>query len=291
MGAAATQGLSERTINARFGGLALTFGVLIPAGRRYRRRLGLSVAEQYVIEQLLYHYDWNGIWRSFGQNLLAKELGVSRPTVSGQLQQLRKKGLVATRPDPRFGTRAKTLRYCLDPYLAVLAMWQGHDRFSPEVWTEGNERLLRFARAVDWGKWVWEVDGLRTPPSPMAKVLWSFLDKYGVLLLAPPTPIAVPVSRFLADERAPASVEAKPGLTKRLTGLVPGGERALSVPPTEVDSHIHTSIQVKALVPKELETLVHEQLKTSELRTLDNQLATLVGHPLAPTQRERGSVA
>ncbi len=247
---------SAFAIRSRFGEqLARRFGVLLPAGRHYRRRLGLSSGAQCLIDQLLYHHTSAAHWPSLGQALLASELGVSRPTVSGQLQQLRKKGLVATRPDPRHGTRAKTLFYCLDPYLAVLAMLEGNDGFDLDVWTEGNQRLQRFIHAVDSGKWVWEVGGLRVPSSPVAEVLQRFLDAYGVSdRFAPPPALAVTASQFLSEED-------------------------VSVLPTEVDSHISTSghEELETLELKELKTPRYKQLQTSQLKTVSSQLVTPTG--------------
>lgn len=57
--------------------------------------LRLSTGEQFVIEQLLYHYRRPNDWPSMSQNMLANELGVSRPTVSEQLKRLRTLGFVA----------------------------------------------------------------------------------------------------------------------------------------------------------------------------------------------------
>lgn len=238
---------SAFAVNARFGKLAWRFGVLLPAGRPHRRRLGLSLAAQYLIEQLLSHYDERGVWRSFSQSVLGEELGISRSTVSEQLKRLRRLGLVATRADSRFGTRAPTLFYCLEPYLAVLAMREGFDNGDVALWTEGNERLLRFAEDVEWGTWVWDVDDLET-----------FRGAY--LVRKPPTSLAVSAVVFLAEEPS-------------------NSDTPLSVPPTQEDSDLLTSASIQkvdALTPKELKTFVPEQPRTSELKTVDDQLATLV---------------
>jgi DNA-binding transcriptional ArsR family regulator len=235
------------TVNARFGGLGRRYGILLPAGRRHRIPLGLSHAEQYLIEQLLSHYDERGVWRSFSQSFLGEELRVSRSTVSEQLKRLRALGLVATRADSRHGTRAPTLFYCLEPYLAVLAMREGSDHFDRVLWAEGNDRLLRFAEDVEWGTWVWDVDDLET-----------FRGAY--LVKEYPKSLAVSAVAFVAEEPADA-------------------DTPLSAPPTQEDSHLITSTsvqEVEALTPKELKTLVQDQPRTSELKTVDNQPATLV---------------
>lgn len=246
----------SRAISARFGKhLTRSFGVLILAGPRWRRRLGLSSADQLLIEQVLSYRTDADEWPAVDQRALARGLGVSRPTVAAPLQRLRKSGLIATRPHPRYGTRTKTLRYCLDPYLALLAMSEGNAGINRDLWAEGNERLLRFTEQVDWERWVWEVDGLHTPFLPVGEVLRAFLRRYGLSHRFAPPSIGVSAVDFLSEELA------------------------LSVPPTQEDSHLITSTSVQAaeaLTPKELRTLVQEQPRTSELKTVDNQLATLV---------------
>jgi DNA-binding transcriptional ArsR family regulator len=214
-------------VDARFGGLARRYGILIPASRRYRVSLGLSGNEQLVIDQLLYHYWLPNEWPSMPQSMLAAELGVGRPTLSEQLMRLRRLGFVATRADSRFGTRTPTLFYCLAPYLAVLAMREGVDRYDDALWTEGSDRLLRFADAVEWGTWKWDVDDLET-----------FRAAYSVN--TPPRAVAVPLSGFLREEPADSRTP-------------------LSVQPTQEESHLYTH------TPEGLKTSVLKELKTRAL--------------------------
>jgi hypothetical protein len=198
------------TVIARFGGLTRRgWGVLLPASRYYRRLLGLSDGEQLVIDQLLYHYRWPNEWRSFSQKGLADELGVGRSTFNEQLKRLRQLGLVATRADSHFGTRTPPLFYCLEPYLAVLAMREGFDHSDQALWAEGNDRLLRFAEAVEWGTWKWDVDDLDT-----------FRRAHNVTNA--PTTSAASLSVFLAEEPSNSGTP-------------------LSVPPTQEDSDLHTT--------------------------------------------------
>jgi helix-turn-helix protein len=237
----------RRSVNARFGGLARRWGVLLPAGRRNRIPLGLSLAEQVVMEQLLSHYDENGVWRSFSQKVLANELGVTRQTISEHLKRLWRLGLVGTRTDPRFGTRAATLIYCLEPYLAVLAMREGSDHFDRVLWAEGNDRLLRFPEDVEWGTWVWDVESIET-----------FCGAY--LVTEPPRSLAVSVTALLAEES-----EGRPD--------------RMSVPPTEEDNHLfrRTSVQEpEPPIAKELKTPVHQQTKTSVPKTDPQQTESSV---------------
>ncbi len=49
--------MNPRSVTGRFGALARSFGVLIPAGRRYRKWLRLPLADQLLIEQILYYHE------------------------------------------------------------------------------------------------------------------------------------------------------------------------------------------------------------------------------------------
>jgi hypothetical protein len=83
--------------------------------------------------------------------------------------------------------------------------------------------------------------------------------------------MAVTVNQFLGATESPASAQ---DLGQRSPV---SREPDLSVGPTEIDSHISTSTYApKALVPNDLQTLVHKQLETSELETVSNQLMTSI---------------
>jgi hypothetical protein len=225
----------QSAVTAKFGGLAKNgWGILLPASHRYRRCLGLSASEQLLIDQLLFYYQSPKTWPSISQTLLAAELGSGRSTVNEQLTRLRTLGLVATR-ESRFGKGSSTFFYCLEPYLAVLAMREGFDRFDLALWAEGNDRLVRFAEEAEWGTWAWDVADLE-----------MFRTTYRVK--GPPRAVAVPMSVFLADEPA-------------------NDHTPVPVPPTQEESHIYTSIPrgLKTSVPKALKTfVVKEEPRTSE---------------------------
>src|SRR5207245_10601302 len=100
---------APNSVEGRFGLLGHSWGPMRPAGRRLRERLGITWGEQILLEQLIYHHREKGFWESLAQSLIAGELGVERTTVNGRLGDLRKRGLTATRGDPRHGTPSKTL--------------------------------------------------------------------------------------------------------------------------------------------------------------------------------------
>ena len=181
---------AKRSVQARFGGLGERFGVLIPAGRSLRRRLRLSLAQQTLLEQVFLHYREAGSWPSIGQEILARELGIGRSTLSSQLGTLRASGLIATREDPRYGTTSKTLRYCLDPYLALVALLEagGADRAQDQLREEGGARLSSFTASVRDGDWHWRVGAIEAPPSSAGIVLHAFAALHGLperFLVAP----------------------------------------------------------------------------------------------------------
>jgi hypothetical protein len=214
------------SVEARFGKLAKGdgFGVFVPAERRFRRKLRISSAEQLVIDQLLYFHTDAYEWGSVGQAALADGLGVSRPTVSGQLRRLRGTGLFAVRPDPKFGRATNTLRYCLEPYLAVLAMLEGNRKADRTVWQDGDTRLLRFAETLYSDKWLWEVDGLRAPFTSIAERLLAFRLRYGISDAFTAQPNIAAAVRRPRSHYAVTSVMVNPVVAKRLTRLATGSD-------------------------------------------------------------------
>jgi DNA-binding transcriptional ArsR family regulator len=178
-----TSGLRD-SVARRFRSLgAQRWGVLLPASRRHRRRLGLSPAQQLVIEQLLSHHDKAGVWRSFGQAHLANELGLSRSTLNEHLKVLRRKGCIAVREDaqhrgPAAPYSRATFFYIADPYLAAVALCEAEfvgGSLAPLLEDDAVLWLstLLGGLADDCAQWQFGEGG--TPHEELTAVLRSFL--------------------------------------------------------------------------------------------------------------------
>lgn len=190
---------AAKSVAARFGQLGASFGTFLPAGTRFRSKLEVSPAEHLALEQLLYHYREAGCWVSVGQDLLARELGVARPTLNEQLARLRRGGLISSREDPRFGKvapgRQNTLFYCLDPYLAALALLSAAEAAGLEaerLQSEGESRLSGFVSAVSAGQWQWRVGDIASSSdiTSARAVEAAFRGRYGL-----PTVTSIPATR------------------------------------------------------------------------------------------------
>jgi hypothetical protein len=159
----------SRSVAARFGLLGEQFGVFLPLARRYRRTLGLSVSEVYLAEQLLFHHRIPGDWCSMSQEGLAAELGVRRQNVNRLLVGLRKKGLVAVRPDLEFSgpgaDGTPPFKYSAEPVLAAVLLRAAQDEVdlarAAAMRAEARRRLERLEGASGQG-WIWECEGLST---------------------------------------------------------------------------------------------------------------------------------
>lgn len=174
------------SVSARFHRLTdRGWGVQLPSARRYRSRLGLTLARQFVIEQLLFHYREPGAWRSFGQELLADELGIDRTTLKDHLVAIRRQGLIAWRADPRYGCGKSTNYYCLEPYLAVLALSASADEpdtaDADALREDGRRWLTAFWNRLPRERWTWQLGELLAPRDhDYRTVLDVFMDQYGL---------------------------------------------------------------------------------------------------------------
>jgi hypothetical protein len=188
----------EASGKARFGHLvAHGWGPLLPAARRHRSRLGLTLAHLVVVEQLLFHYWEPGDWRSWGQGMLADELGIDRTTLKDHLVAIRRQGLMVWRSDPRNGYGKSTNHYCLEPYLAVLALRASADETNAYLVSalraDGRAWLTTLWRRLSRERWNWQLGALSAPSTHDYKdVLEAFIQFYqlGPLLASMPDPIA-----------------------------------------------------------------------------------------------------
>jgi hypothetical protein len=178
------------TVRALYGPSAdLGFTTVPHAAQRYRRRMGISLAELDLIIGVLNHYRAPREWVSLAQTHLAKELGCGRYAVVSRLGGLRRRGLVAQRPDIEHRrNNLEPLFLCLDPYLCVLASRVGadlNDERRVEIDLDAEERFESFFTAVLDEQWEWGVGRLSTARGDDPDVVrGKFEELYGVRLLA-----------------------------------------------------------------------------------------------------------
>lgn len=179
---------NPRSVLARYGPSAELLGFSAqPYGlRRYAKAMHVSPAELNVICGLLDHYRVANEWVSVSSSTLGEEISLTGVAGRKQLQHLRERGLVAFRPDAKRQTRIRTATnyYCLEPYLCVLAMTVAAHRDDPEkaliIQDNAQVRLRRFVAQARRGRWIWEVEGIRTPEHPVDLVAAKFLTKYAI---------------------------------------------------------------------------------------------------------------
>lgn len=174
-----------KSVSERLGALAMLPWAMLPVVALRHRALGVTPAEFGVLLALLSHYHVAGTWTSMGQEYLASQLAVDRRTIGALLRQLRKKGLIAVRPDPRYGrvtgdsARKATLHYCAEPYLVLLGLSAANDLAESDM-TEtlrnaARERLAAFIRQVDAGMWSWEVGEISSDTGHPGRAIASAL--------------------------------------------------------------------------------------------------------------------
>lgn len=168
----ASMGSPPTGVVARYGALARGgFTPVLTYAQRYRGRLGLSHAQSDVLCAVLGYYRLRDRWPSVGQARIAWDAGVSRPTANGHLTAIRRKGHLATRPDPCHPNRpdqSATLFYCAEPYLACLGRLAAQDvgEGDPELGLaleiEAEERFRVFMRRLATEAWRWRLGELDT---------------------------------------------------------------------------------------------------------------------------------
>jgi len=189
---------SASTAEDRFASLVETGdGVPLVFALRHRRDLGLTHGMFTALLGLLTHYRVPGQWRSFPQELLARQQGIERAGLNVQVTRLRDIGHVAARADLRFRPKRgldATLFYCCDPYIACLGMRAAQDLGEADadraqrMRAEAEERLGTFLGNVDGGLgWRWRFGPLDTARGATAvDVANAYTNRFGVSFEATP---------------------------------------------------------------------------------------------------------
>jgi hypothetical protein len=175
---------------ARYGALARGGAPVPTYAWRYRERTGLPHAQWDVLWATLGYYRRRDQWPSVGQARIAADVAMSRPTVNGHLTAIRRKGHLATMPDPRYPNRpgqSATLFYCAEPYLACVARFaaqdvgEGDPDLALALENEGEERFRIFMQRLATRHWRWRLGDLDTDQGHAATTLaHAYASRWGV---------------------------------------------------------------------------------------------------------------
>jgi DNA-binding MarR family transcriptional regulator len=159
----AEKGRSRASVDDLYGPLAAKgWGVVLPAALSFARRLGITTGQYRALEALLLHHRQPHEWVSVSLGTLARDLGVKPQAAHTHVQRLVRRGLIARKPDPRYGQKGRPpYFYSLEPYLAVLALSLSrvaeHDdaRLAAKLVAYGSDQFLSLEGRVEREGWEW----------------------------------------------------------------------------------------------------------------------------------------